>query len=127
MFGRSNCQDGEHHPLSRTELFVAASKNFPISPEGVFRAFKVHGGFRQFWPDEGGSNSLVYVGGEIVFPWDVSFLAEVSTKDNLPFTPYAFGVQWRPTGVVGLSAAVQDDGIIGRLSFYFGIAATFQF
>jgi hypothetical protein len=39
-----------------------------ITNAGFFRSFRLHGGFRQFWEstaEHKGSDSIVYIGGEI--------------------------------------------------------------
>ena len=128
--------DASSDVLSRQEIFVAISKHFPIDEDGFFRGCRLHGGVRQIWrhdrPDGLGipaNGTVPYVGIEIELPWDIYFVSEISTKDDVlgARTPFAFGIQWKPNQVVGISIAGMQPGDAQRISFYAGVGLNWEF
>lgn len=120
--------------LSRQEFFLAASKHFPIDPDGILKGVRIHGGVRFIWnierPAGGEANGVVpYVGVEVGLPYSIYFVSEVSTQDDIlgPHTPYSFGFQWRPNNVVGISFAGVQPGLTDRLAMWIGLGLNFEF
>jgi hypothetical protein len=118
--------------LNKVGLYTAASKRFIINPDGFFRSFAVHAGFRQLWlPSNapGQDSSVGYTGAELEFPYRIYAIVEVSTKDqqrpNAFKTPYAFGLQCRLPGVALSIAGLQEGA--DNLGFWFGVGTTFPF
>jgi hypothetical protein len=125
--------------LSREEIFIAASKHFPIDPDGIVKGVRVHGGVRFIWNTErpvgGEANGVVpYVGVEVGLPYSIYFISEVSTKDDIlsppgfkTHVPYSFGFQWRPNNVVGVSFAGIQPSFSDRLAMWIGLGLNFEF
>ena len=122
-------------PFYKAEGFVAASKGFDIDPDGFLREVRGHLGARGLLRDEAPApaddEAYLYGGLELYLPYAISLIGEVSTAnvvedadDNIP---YAFGVQWKPNGVLGLSAAHMNPGGGFDKSFWFGVGLNFDF
>ncbi len=117
--------------LTKHTVFIAASKRFVIDEDGILKSVRGHIGFRQLWQDSDvneANGSIGYVGIDVELPYDIYFVSEVSNKDDVfNHTPFSFGLQWRPTTVLGLSIAGVQTGGEDSISFYIGIGATFEF
>lgn len=119
--------------ISRNEVYVAASKKFDIDEDGWVQAFRLHGGVRQIWNPESPADdegTVGYIGGELFLPYDLSFIAEVNTQEDVvgPRTPWAYGLQFKPAdGVLGITMGCVNDGTLNRPGFYFGIGGVFEF
>jgi len=137
-------RDGSDRGDGTAETFIAASKYFAIDEEGVLKGVRLHGGFRYKWVEinrnlsSNYSAPIFYGGGEVSLPYALSFIAEVGSKykpeplNDMAVgdtVPWAFGMQWKPNSVVGVSVAgVQNQASdAGDLSFYFGIGLAMQF
>jgi hypothetical protein len=123
-------QEGNEN-LTRQTLFLAASKAVQIDADGIFRSFRFHGGFRQFWQEvrvdvqqPSKSASLGYIGGELEFPYHLYLAAEISNNDSFPHIPFAVGLQWRHPKGYGLSLAGLQSGTKAEL--FVGIGIPFQ-
>jgi hypothetical protein len=123
-------QEGNEN-ITRQTMFIAVSKAVPADPDGVFRGFRLHGGFRQFWqdvpvdaPQPSKSASLGYIGGEIEFPQYLYLVAEISNNDSFPHIPFAVGLQWRHPKGYGLSLAGLQTG--AKEELFVGIGIPFQ-
>ena len=104
-------------------LFIAASKTFPIDEKGFLKTVTFQGGFRESWLEAPDRNTNRFYGGiEVQFPCNIWAVAEVtqfaSRKDE--FQPWAVGLQWRGKKF-GLSAAVVQSGDDDPPSIYLGI------
>jgi hypothetical protein len=117
--------------IDRGTFFTAISKRIPFD-ENAFGlgSLRLHGGFRQIWQDSDvneANGSIFYGGAEVEFPYDLWLVGELSNKaDVFVHQPYAFGVQWRPTQVLGLSVAGTQTGGEDQISLYVGIGATLE-
>jgi hypothetical protein len=118
--------------IDKQTVFVAASKRFPFV-ENPFRlgSVRLHGGFRQIWQNSEvneANGSIFYGGVEVEFPYDLWLVGELSNKtDVFNHQPYAFGAQWRPTDVLGLSVAGVQTGGDDQVSLFVGIGGTVAF
>jgi hypothetical protein len=115
--------------LDRITFFVAASKHIAFEENSFgLGGVRVHGGFRQIWQDSDvneANGSIFYGGAEVEFPYDIWLVGEISNKtDVFDHQPYAFGLQWRPTQVLGLSVAGTQTGGDDQISLYIGIGGT---
>jgi hypothetical protein len=126
--------DSDSNVLSRTEFVVMASKRYPVDEEGFIRALRPHIGMRQIWYTQGdppeANATLAFGGIEVELPYSLSFVAEISNKDDFsPHLPWAVGMQWKPNDVLGLSLAITEPGSVGggRVSPYIGIGVNFEF
>ncbi|MEX2215506.1 MAG: hypothetical protein WD768_15335 [Phycisphaeraceae bacterium] len=126
--------DASSDLVARQEIFVAASKYFKIDPDGIFKGFRVHGGVRFIWKNDGlpGSEDfgvVGFIGGELELPYSLWVIAEVANESGSlgPRVPYAFGLQWRPNEVLGLTLGGVQPGDADTLAFYFGIGLNFKF
>lgn len=129
--------DSSSDLLARQEVFVALSKRFDIDPEGFIKGVRVHGGGRYIWRHERPDGLLIpangvtiYGGVEVELPYAIYLVGEVNTKDDVigPRTPYAFGVQWRPNQVVGISlAGMQPGDSAHSISLWVGVGLNFEF
>jgi hypothetical protein len=122
--------------LARQEIDLLASKYFSIDEEGVFKGIRVHGGVRHIFRHDAptglgipADGTVGFVGLELKLPYDLYFISEVNTKDDVlgPRTPYSFGMQWRPNNVVGVSLAGMQPGDAGRISLWVGLGINFEF
>jgi len=121
--------------LSKIEGWVAISKGFAIDPDGFLKSARVHAGFRYAalpeHPADIDDQYFVYGGVELAFPYNLSLVGEIQST-NLDSTgggdkvPYAIGVQWKPTSVLGLSAAHMRPFNLQEESFYFGVGLNFK-
>jgi hypothetical protein len=117
--------------IDKRTVFVAASKHFAFE-ENAFGlgGVRLHGGFRQIWQnsDVNEANGSIFYGGvEVEFPYDLWLVGELSNNaDVFTYQPYAFGVQWRPTQVVGMTVGAVQTGGEDELSLYVGIGATLE-
>ena len=126
--------DASSDLLTRQEIFVAASKHFEIDPDGFILGFRVHAGVRFIWKHDGlpGSEdfgAMGYIGGELELPYSLWLIAEVSTQDDTigPRNPHAFGLQWRPNEIIGITIGAVQPGDSRVLAFYFGIGLQYKF
>jgi len=104
-------------------VFLAASKTFPIDEKGFLKTVTFQGGFRESWLERPDRNTNRFYGGiEVQLPCDLYAVGEVtqfaSRKDE--FTPWAVGLQWRGKKF-GLSAAIVQSGDDKPPSIYLGI------
>jgi hypothetical protein len=123
-------QEGNEN-ITRQTIFIAASKGVQIDADGIFRSFRLHSGFRQFWQDvrvseqqPSKSASLGYIGGELEFPQHLYLVAEISNDNGVPHIPFAVGLQWRHPKGYGLSLAGIQNGTKEEL--FVGIGIPFQ-
>ena len=126
--------DSDGDIFSKAEAFVAASKGFEIDEDGVLRSVRFHLGYRYAsrteapgFPDE----SFVYGGVEVELPYGFYIVGELSSNNlnerGSEDLPYAVGVQWKPTGVVGISVAHMNPSVLGLSEgFWFGIGLNFK-
>lgn len=126
--------DASSDLLARQEIFVAASKYFEIDPDGFFVGFRIHGGIRFIWKHDGfagveDNDVMGFIGGELELPYSIWVIAEVSTQSDTlgPRAPHAFGLQWRPNEIIGVTLGAVQPGDSKRLAFYFGIGFQYQF
>lgn len=130
--------------IARSEIFAAASKRFVLDEEGTFRAVRGHLGVRQIWREElpnitpANANAIPgyspdktatvgYTGVELELPYSLSAVAEVQTMDNFAdHVPWAAGVQWKPSGVLGLSLAATQTQGEDHVGFYVGIGGVIR-
>lgn len=131
--------------LQRMEFFVAMSKRFVIDEQGFVRAVRPHLGARHIERNEyprgivptintipgydPNGNAFVGFGGlEFELPYDISFVAEVSTKDDFAdHIPWAAGFQWKPNEVLGLSLGLAEGPGEDNVTIYIGIGLNFEF
>ena len=118
--------------IDKRTVFVAASKRLPFKDNALFLlSLRGHVGFRQIWQNSRvneANGSIVYGGLEVEFPYNVYAVGELSTRDDVfAHYPYSFGLQWRPTQVVGLSLAGIQTGGEDQIGFYAGIGVIHQF
>jgi hypothetical protein len=104
-------------------VFIAASKTFPIDERGFVKTVTFQGGFRESWLEAPDRNTNRFYGGiEVQLPYDIWAVGEVtqfaSRKDQ--FQPWAVGLQWRGRKF-GLSAALVQSGDDKPPSIYLGI------
>ena len=104
-------------------VFIGASKTFPIDERGFVKTVTFQGGFRESWIEAPDRNTNRFYGGiEVQLPCNIWAVAEVtqfsSRKDE--FTPWAVGLQWRGKKF-GLSAAIVQSGDDDPPSIYLGI------
>lgn len=122
-------REGDEH-LTRRTIFAAASKRFPIDPQGIVRAVRLHAGVRQYWQDPDvnkGSAALGYFGVELELPRGIFLVGEVSTKnDAIEHIPFAVGVQVRRPDGFGFTLAVMQTGNQDGVGAYVGIGISFQ-
>ena len=120
-----------HETVRKRTAFAAASKRIRFEENPILLSLRGHAGFRQLWQDSDvaeANGSVVYGGAELEFPYDVYLVAEISNKEDVfNHQPYAFGAQWRPNQVVGLSVAGVQTGGEDQVSLYVGIGATLNF
>ena len=109
--------------------FLAASKGFFESDEGLFRGARLHVGVKQLWFGDGvGSDTVGYLAGEVALPFWTNLIAEVSTDEKgLPYTPFAFGVQVRHPDGIGITLAGMQPGFSADIGLYIGIGIGFSF
>lgn len=79
-------------------VFLGASKTFPIDEKGFVKTVTFQGGFRESWIEAPDRNTNRFYGGvEVQLPHDIYLIGEVTQfshrKDQ--FTPWAAGIQWR--------------------------------
>jgi len=115
-------------PLDQHGIYAAAFKRLPIGDEsGVVKSLGFHAGVRQVWDTpEDDDTFRVYGGMEVQLPLRLYLVGEVSSKDNVPKTPYAYGVQWR-FGGINVSIAGMQDGTFKNDAFWFGIGTALSF
>jgi hypothetical protein len=128
--------------LYRAEGFVAASELMPLDTFGTFRSLRFHEGVRYVGRSErpkgipkqllgGGDFCLVYGGVELELPYNLYLIGELSSNNLLQkggvHTPWSAGVQWKPSGVLGISVAYMTPEFLGlRQGFWFGIGLNFK-
>lgn len=128
--------------LRRNTLFMAASKRFLLSEDGVLRAIRIHLGGRQFWQREGSALSFTtwsflaqrgsedhvgYAGGELEFRRNIYLVGEVQTMETGGrYIPWSAGIQVRHPSGLGLSVAVLQPGFQSSLTGYIGIGINFM-
>jgi hypothetical protein len=112
--------------LEKVGAFVAAYKRLPISDDGVVRAVGFHVGAKNLWVDDefnpDDETASAYAGAELQLPLRIYVIGEIQTRDDdfQEETPYAFGVQWRASGIA-MSAAGIQNGTFDEPSFFYGI------
>jgi hypothetical protein len=104
-------------------IFLAASKTFPIDEKGFVKTVTVQGGFRESWLQAPDRNTNRFYGGlEVQLPGNLYVVGEVtqfaSRKDE--FMPWAAGIQWRGRKF-GITAAIVQSGDDDPPSIYLGI------
>jgi hypothetical protein len=109
--------------LDSKNVFLGASKTFPIDEKGFVKTVTFQGGFRESWIEAPDRNTNRFYGGvEVQLPHDIYLIGEVTQfshrKDE--FTPWAAGIQWRGRRF-GLTAAIVQSGDDDPPSIYLGI------
>jgi hypothetical protein len=131
LSGGGFLREGNDRVDKRT-VFVAASKRLGFEENPLqLRSLRGHAGFRYIWQnsDVNEANAAIFYGGlEVEFPYDLWLVGELSNDtDVFAHQPYAFGLQWRPTRVVGLSLAGAQTGGEDQMGLYVGIGGTLAF
>jgi hypothetical protein len=111
--------------LDSSNVYLAASKTFPIDENGFLKTVTFQGGFRESWLEAPDRNTNRFYGGvEVQLPHDFYLIGEVSQfarrKDE--FTPWAGGIQWRGRRF-GVTAAIVQSGDDRPWSIYLGIGS----
>jgi len=111
--------------LDSSNVYLAASKTFPIDENGFLKTVTFQGGFRESWLEAPDRNTNRFYGGlEVQLPHDFYLIGEVSQfarrKDD--FTPWAGGIQWRGRRF-GVTAAIVQSGDDRPWSIYLGIGS----
>lgn len=112
---------------NRHTAFAALYKRLAIGEDSPVRAVGFHVGGRNSWLEEefnnGQDTTLAGYGGlEIQLPLRIYAVGEIQTKDDelQSEQPYAYGLQWRASGIA-ISTAMIQSGTFDEASFFFGI------
>ena len=78
-----------------------------------------------------GDFALAYGGIELELPYSLYLIGEISSNNLLKqgglHLPYAAGIQWKPSGVLGISLAFSNPELLGlENGFWFGIGVNFK-
>jgi hypothetical protein len=122
--------------FAKKEAFVAGSKSWEIDRDGWLKSVRLHAGFRYLSRTEAPipqDESYAYGGVEVELPYSIFVIGELSSSNlnqrGTEDLPYAIGIQWKPTSVIGISVAhMNPSGSQPALKegFWFGIGLNFQ-
>jgi len=122
--------------FAKKEVFVAGSKSWEIDRDGYLKSVRLHAGFRYLSRTEAPvaqDESYAYGGVEVELPYSIFLIGELSSSNlnqrGTEDLPYAIGIQWKPTAVLGISIAhMNPSGSQPALKegFWFGIGLNFQ-